>query len=128
MYWGLLFGHRLVVAGACAGCRATALLCRCCRKFRDIGSRTSIAPSPGHRERFSPPVIIPGQTDETLRCSRTSCSEPPSWRVVWRNPKIHAQDRRKIWLSCSDHKDYFEGYLGQRGFPVHAEALEENPA
>lgn len=124
----MLLGLRLVAVAAGSWRRVIALLRRRCSQFGNIGSSTSFAPSPGHRERFSAPVIIPGQSDETLRCSRTSCSEPPHWRVVWRNPKIHPEGRRKIWLSCAGHKDYFEGYLGQRGFPVHAEALEENTA
>jgi hypothetical protein len=60
-----------------------------------------------------------GQT----RCSRTACGQVPVWQIVWRNPKIHAADREKIWLSCDEHKVFFEGYLGQRGFPVRAVAV-----
>jgi hypothetical protein len=59
-----------------------------------------------------------GQT----RCSRTACVQLPAWQIVWRNPKIHAPDREKVWLSCDEHKGFFEGYLGQRGFPVRAVA------
>lgn len=70
-------------------------------------------------------MIIPGTDAGALRCSRSGCSHAPQWRVIWRNPKIHSEDRRKVWLSCDDHRGYFEGYLSQRGFPVHAEALEE---
>lgn len=122
----MLSGFRLVVTPPRIGGGVTALLCGCCCKFGDIGPLTSFAPSPGHRECFFPTVIIPGHSDETLRCSRTGCGVEPHWRVVWRNPKIHDEDRRKIWLSCSEHKGYFEGYLGQRGFPVHAEALGQD--
>jgi len=59
----------------------------------------------------------------STRCSRTSCQESPAWQIVWRNPKIHTPEREKIWLSCPDHKVFFEGYLRQRGFPVRAVAL-----
>lgn len=68
--------------------------------------------------------MFPGLGVDTLRCSRNKCALAPQWQVVWRNPKIHSEDRRKIWLSCEEHRSYFEGYLSQRGFPVHSEALE----
>lgn len=63
--------------------------------------------------------FTPGST----RCSRTACQETPAWKILWRNPKIHGPEREKVWLSCSDHRTFFEGYLGQRGFPVRAEIL-----
>jgi len=63
-------------------------------------------------------VIIPGASQDTLRCSKTACREEPAWQIIWRNPKIHTPDRKKVWLSCDDHKDFFDGYLSQRGFPV----------
>jgi hypothetical protein len=121
-------GFRLVVTPPRTGRSVVALLCGCCGKFGNVGPLPRFAPSPGHREYFFPTVIIPGHSDETLRCSRTGCGVEPHWQVIWRNPKIHAEDRRKVWLSCLEHKDYFEAYLGQRGFPVHAEAVGDDRA
>jgi hypothetical protein len=61
-------------------------------------------------------------------CSRAGCSESASWRVEWRNPRIHTEDRRKVWLACDEHVEYLQGFLESRSFPVevlpfaHAEA------
>jgi hypothetical protein len=41
--------------------------------------------------------------------------------VVWRNPRIHAPDRRKVWLACDDHAEYLRDYLAARAFPVALE-------
>jgi hypothetical protein len=70
-------------------------------------------------------VIIPGG-DTGVRCSRSRCGGEAAWRVVWRNPKIHSEDRKKVWLSCPEHAEFFEGYLSQRGFPVSLEVLEQD--
>lgn len=69
-------------------------------------------------------MIIPGGSTSHIRCSRTGCLEAPDYRVLWRNPKIHAPDRHKVWLSCAAHRDYFQGYLLQRGFPVAIEDMD----
>ncbi|WOQ68470.1 hypothetical protein RYJ27_06915 [Microbacterium limosum] len=54
----------------------------------------------------------------TNPCSRAGCRADASWQVRWRNPRIHAADRRKIWLACPDHVDYLRDYLAARDFPV----------
>lgn len=46
-------------------------------------------------------------------------------QVVWRNPRIHAADRRKVWLACDEHVDYLHDYLADRQFPV---AVQPFPA
>ncbi len=38
--------------------------------------------------------------------------------MLWRNPRIHGPERQKMWLACDEHRDYFEAYLSQKGFPV----------
>lgn len=58
-------------------------------------------------------------------CSRAGCRAPATAQVVWRNPRIHKADRRKIWLACDEHVDYLRDYLAARAFPV---ALEPFPA
>ena len=62
----------------------------------------------------------PGAADEPV-CSRAGCRESPTTRVVWRNPRIHTADRRKIWLACDEHVDYLRDFLAARDFPVSTE-------
>ncbi len=54
-------------------------------------------------------------------CSRAGCRSDARWQVVWRNPRIHTVDRRKIWLACDDHVGYLRDYLAAREFPVTVE-------
>lgn len=55
---------------------------------------------------------------ETPHCSRAQCRAPAIWSVNWRNPRIHTEDRVKVWLACDDHREYLHDYLASRGFPV----------
>lgn len=41
-----------------------------------------------------------------------------AWNVNWRNPRIHPEDRVKVWLACDEHVDYLRDYLETRDFPV----------
>ncbi len=60
---------------------------------------------------------------DSLRCSRKGCLNPAAVEVVWRNPKIHDELRKKIWLSCGEHQQFFVDYLGARQFPVEVREL-----
>lgn len=51
-------------------------------------------------------------------CSRAGCRNPAVWRVQWRNPRIHAEDRRKTWVACDEHVGYLKDFLAAREFPV----------
>jgi hypothetical protein len=51
-------------------------------------------------------------------CSRAECREPATWRIDWRNPRIHTGDRFKTWLACDEHVEYLRGFLASRSFPV----------
>lgn len=51
-------------------------------------------------------------------CARARCEDPAAWQVVWRNPKIHDESRRKVWPACGEHVAVLRDYLGSRGFPV----------
>jgi hypothetical protein len=62
-------------------------------------------------------VIGAASTDE-IRCSRAGCRDDASWNVNWRNPRIHSEDRVKVWLACDEHRDFLRDYLDTRGFPV----------
>lgn len=60
----------------------------------------------------------------TVQCSAAGCSSAASWRVNWRNPRIHPADRVKVWLACDVHRGTLADYLGTRGFPVLVSALD----
>ncbi|MFF2496059.1 hypothetical protein [Agromyces sp. NPDC058064] len=62
-------------------------------------------------------------------CSRSGCHEPASWRIDWRNPRIHTGERFKTWLACDEHVDYLREFLAARSFPleVHGFAGEGEP-
>jgi hypothetical protein len=61
-------------------------------------------------------------------CSRAGCREPATWRIDWRNPKIHAEDRVKTWLACDEHVEYLRDFLASRSFPVRVEEYETTDA
>lgn len=60
-----------------------------------------------------------------VQCSAAGCPADAVWRVNWRNPRIHAADRVKVWLACDAHRSTLADYLGTRGFPVRVTALDE---
>ncbi|HEY8281929.1 MAG TPA: hypothetical protein VIG28_05565 [Leifsonia sp.] len=62
---------------------------------------------------------------ERLTCSRAGCTEPAQWRLEWRNPKIHAEDRVKVWLACPEHVDFLREFLSARDFPLQVVAVDE---
>jgi hypothetical protein len=53
-----------------------------------------------------------------LTCSRAGCGETASWRIEWRNPRIHAEDRVKVWLACAAHVEFLREFLAARDFPL----------
>lgn len=73
-----------------------------------------------------------GEADgpEVPQCSRKGCRAAARWRILWNNPKIHDEQRRKVWLACDEHRAWLENFLGQRLFwrstvPLEAGASEE---
>lgn len=58
-----------------------------------------------------------GDAPETS-CSRAGCRESATWRLDWRNPRIHAEDRVKTWLACGEHVDFLSDFLRSRDFPL----------
>ena len=108
--------------------RLSALLCGRDRQFRVEKIPDTAAVETGLAGDDTPLVIIPGAETPTLRCSRTACTEEPEWKVVWRNPRIHGPERQKLWLACEEHRQYFEAYLSQKGFPVASVRREAEEA
>lgn len=64
------------------------------------------------------------ETENRFRCSRARCTLDAQWRIEWRNPRIHASDRIKVWLACTEHRDYLRAFLEARSFPVAVLPLE----
>ena len=59
------------------------------------------------------------------QCSRAGCRELATHTVNWRNPRIHTEDRVKVWLACDEHTPYLHEYLENRGFPVIVAGLDD---
>ncbi|MGI8868710.1 MAG: hypothetical protein ACR2F6_07635 [Mycobacteriales bacterium] len=57
-----------------------------------------------------------GRAAEALICSAKGCRADAAYRLVWNNPKLHAPDREKVWLACSEHRDQLDRFLRARGF------------
>ncbi len=49
-------------------------------------------------------------------CSAKGCRVGATWELLWNNPRIHAAERRKVWLACDEHRESLETFLGARGF------------
>ncbi len=60
--------------------------------------------------------ILGGSADPGTRCSSAGCTSEASWRVNWRNPRIHGPERVKVWLACDEHRVSLSDFLGARGF------------
>lgn len=60
---------------------------------------------------LAPPV--PDSIHEPV-CRARGCGAEAAWGLLWNNPTLHAPDRRKVWLACTDHRDHLEDYLATR--------------
>lgn len=60
---------------------------------------------------------------DTPVCSRAGCRAAATWRIDWRNPRIHRADRVKTWVACAEHRDYLRDFLAARDFPVDVAVL-----
>ena len=64
-----------------------------------------------------------GPTD--LQCSAKGCRASATDAVVWRNPRLHAEGRRKVWLACPDHRDHLRDFVQLRGFLIEVVGVGE---
>ncbi|MCM6760816.1 hypothetical protein NB037_00140 [Rathayibacter sp. ZW T2_19] len=62
-------------------------------------------------------------TPDQHTCSRAGCTTTATWAVEWRNPRIHAEDRRKTWLACGEHLEFLREFLAAREFPLEVRPL-----
>lgn len=88
--------------------------------------RAETAPQPVIPEQ--PTIPAPPASVEQTECSRAGCREVAIWALRWRNPRIHAADRRKTWVACDEHVVYLREFLSARDFPVEVGALAARPA
>lgn len=69
--------------------------------------------------------LFGAETSDKIKCSRASCTTSADFGIKWRNPKIHAEDRVKVWLACQEHVDFLLSFLAARNFPVQKVTVEE---
>ena len=64
-----------------------------------------------------------GVPEHEFTCSRAGCGHAATWKLLWRNPKIHPEDRRKTWLACDEHIEFLREFLAARNFPLTTEVI-----
>lgn len=60
--------------------------------------------------------MSPAAAADHLVCSARGCRAGATRAVVWRNPRLHAPGRRKVWLACDEHRDPLRDFVQLRGF------------
>lgn len=58
---------------------------------------------------------LQGPASGRIVCSRKGCRSDAGWQLLWNNPRIHTPERRKVWVTCNGHVEWFEEYLRARG-------------
>lgn len=64
-------------------------------------------------------------TAPALRCSAKACHAGAEHAVVWRNPRLHAPGRRKVWLACAAHRVPLRDFVQLRGFLIEVIGVDE---
>lgn len=60
-----------------------------------------------------------------LVCSAKACRLPASDAVIWRNPRIHTEQRRKVWVACPDHVEQLRAFVDLRGFLIEVLLVDD---
>jgi hypothetical protein len=63
-------------------------------------------------------------TDDHV-CSAKGCRDVAAHAVIWRNPKLHTPERRKVWLACDEHRQSLADFLALRGFLIEVVGVGE---
>lgn len=74
-------------------------------------------------------MVLTGAGLDGLVCSAQGCRAGAVYGIVWNNPRVHAPERRKVWLACEEHREPLSAFVGIRGFlleVVPVEALEDD--
>ncbi|MGC1206347.1 MAG: hypothetical protein WA880_00160 [Ornithinimicrobium sp.] len=58
-------------------------------------------------------------------CSAKACRSTATHAVIWRNPKLHTQARRKVWTACADHVETLRTFVDLRGFLIEVIRVED---
>jgi hypothetical protein len=69
-------------------------------------------------------VTAPGPERADHVCSAKACRSPARHAVIWRNPKVHAEGRRKVWLACDEHRQSLADFVALRGFLIEVIPVE----
>lgn len=51
-------------------------------------------------------------------CSAKACRAVATAAVVWRNPRLHTPERRKVWVACAEHTETLRTFVDLRGFLI----------
>ncbi|QFG68721.1 hypothetical protein [Ornithinimicrobium pratense] len=65
------------------------------------------------------------RAQEQLVCSAKGCRATATRGVVWRNPRLHTADRRKVWLACAEHEQHLAAFVQLRGFLLEVVDVDE---
>jgi len=60
-------------------------------------------------------------------CSARGCAAPAVWALLWNNPRLHAPDRRKVWVACVEHRTTLGDFLTARQFLRDVVPVDEAP-
>lgn len=63
-----------------------------------------------------------------MTCSAKGCRLEAAWALLWNNPRLHAPERRKVWLACDEHRVTLADFLSLRGFLRETVPVDEIPA
>lgn len=88
---------------------------------------TELPPTPGAGSGPAMPGWPSPRSPQSLICSRRACGQPATRAVLWRNPRLHDEARRKVWLACDEHEEVLRSHLAMRGFPVRTVPVSEIP-
>lgn len=61
-------------------------------------------------------------------CSAKACRHQATWGLLWNNPKLHTEQRRKVWLGCDEHRVTLGDFLSMRGFLREVVPVDKIPA
>jgi hypothetical protein len=69
-----------------------------------------------------------GTADATVVCSAKGCRRPARWGLLWNNPRLHAAERRKVWLACEEHREHLSTFLSARSFLLEVVPVADLPS
>lgn len=58
-------------------------------------------------------------------CSAKGCTNEAVHALLWRNPRIHQEARRKVWVACDDHREHLSSFLSTRNFLIEVRKLAD---